>query len=319
MQDLRLAFRALRATPVVTAVAVLSLALGIGANTAIFSLVNSLILRTLPVAEPQRLVILTGRRNGDARPAFSYATFDQIRRHDQAFAGAAAYSSCCGKGTLTIGGEKLPVDRFFVSGDFFGTLGVSPLIGRLVTPADDVPEGGPNGPVAVISYKLWQERFGGAVSVIGTRITFDRTAVTIVGVTPPEFLGVEVGRTFDMILPIKTEPQVLPANIAFDDDVAWLNIMLRLKPGVSLESATAALRAVQPQIRAGSQPKQFASTYLKEPFVLEPVGAGTSTLRERFERPLVAILVVVALVLLIACANIANLLLARAARRAGTS
>ena len=314
MQDLRLAFRALRATPVVTAVAVLSLALGIGANTAIFSLVNSLILRTLPVAEPQRLVILMGRRNGDARPAFSYATFDQIRRHDQAFAGAAAYSSCCGKGTLTIGGEKLPVDRFFVSGDFFGTLGVSPLIGRLVTPADDVPEGGPNGPVAVISYKLWQERFGGAVSVIGTRIMFDHTAVTIVGVTPPGFLGVEVGRTFDMILPIKADLQVLPAN-RFDDDVAWLNILLRLQPGISLESSTAALRAVQPQIRAGSLPKQFASTYLKEPFVLEPVGAGTSTLRERFERPLVAILVVVALVLLIACANIANLLLARGASR----
>jgi hypothetical protein len=151
----------------------------------------------------------------------------------------------------------------------------------------------------------------------GTRITFDHTVVTIVGVTPPGFLGVEVGRTFDMILPIKADLQVLPAN-RFDDDVAWLNILLRLQPGISLESSTAALRAVQPQIRAGSLPKQFASTYLQEPFVLEPVGAGTSTLRERFERPLVAILVVVALVLLIACANIANRCFC-ARRRAVTS
>jgi putative ABC transport system permease protein len=314
MQDLRLAFRALRATPIVTAVAVLSLALGIGANTAIFSLVNSLILRTLPVADPQRLVILSGPRNSGVRPAFSYATFDQIRRHGPAFDGALAYSNCCGQATLMIRGESQPVDRFFVSGDFFGTLGVSPLIGRLLTPADDVPGGGPGGPAAVISYKLWQERFGGAVSVIGAPVTLERVAVVIVGVTPPDFLGIEVGRTFDVLLPIRTEPLIHPA-IAFDDTITWLNIMLRLKPGTSLASATAALRAVQPQVRAGSLPQQFQSTFLKDPFVLEPAGAGTSTLRERFERPLVAILAVVALVLLIACANIANLLLARGAAR----
>lgn len=314
MQDLRLAVRTLLATPVVTAVAVLSLALGIGANTAIFSLVNSLLLRTLPVADPQRLVILSGRRNSGVRPAFSYATFDQIRRPGQGFDGALAYSNCCGKATLKIGGEPLPVDRFFVSGDFFGTLGVSALVGRLLTPADDVPGGGPDGPAAVISYKLWQERFGGAVSVIGAPVTLERVAVTIVGVAPPEFLGIEVGRPFDVILPIKTEPLILP-SIAFDDNVTWLSIMLRLKPGVSLSEATAALRSVQPQIRAGSLPKQFPSEFLKDPFVLEPAGAGASTLRERFERPLVAILVFVALVLLIACANIANLLLARGAAR----
>ena len=314
MQDLRLAVRALVSTPVVTAVAMLSLALGIGANTAIFSLVNSLILRTLPVAEPQRLVILSGRRNGDARPAFSYATFDQIRRHGQGFDRALAFSDCCEQATLRFGGEARPVDGFFVSGDFFGTLGVSALVGRVLTPVDDVPGGGPSGPAAVISYALWQERFGGAVSVIGAPVTLERVAVTIVGVTPPEFLGIEVGRPFDLILPIKTEPLILP-SIAFDDNVSWLNIMLRMKPGTSLASATAALRTVQPQIRAGSLPKQFPSTFLQEPFVLEPAGAGTSKLREQFERPLVAILVVVALVLLIACANIANLLLARGAAR----
>ena len=314
MQDLRLAFRALRATPIVTAVAVLSLAFGIGANTAIFSLVNSLILRTLPVAAPQRLVILSGRRDSGARPAFSYATFDQIRRQAPGFDGALAFSDCCEQATLRFGGEAQPVDGLFVSGDFFGTLGVSAVRGRVLAPADDVPGGGPGGPAAVISYQLWQERFGGAASVVGARVMLERVAATIVGVTPPDFLGIEIGRPFDVVLAIKTEPLILP-SIAFDDDVTWLSIMLRLKPGTSLASATAALRAVQPQVRASSLPRHFQSTFLKDPFVLEPAGGGPSTLREQFERPLVAILVVVALVLLIACANIANLLLARGVAR----
>ena len=308
MQDLRLAVRALVTTPVVTAVAILSLALGIGANTALFSLVNSLILRALPVTNPQRLVILSGRRNGDRRPPFNYATFDQIRRHGEAFDGALAYGNCCSKGTLTIAGEPTTIEDLYVSGDFFSTLGVAPLVGRLFTPEDDVTGGGPSGMAAVISYKLWQERFGGAASAVGARVEFGRMAVTIVGVTPPAFAGVEVGRSFDMILPIRADREL-------DDSATWLNIMLRLKRDTSLESATAALRAVQPQIRAGAQPRQFQSTFLREPFVLEPAGAGISTLRERFERPLVALLVVVALVLLIACVNVANLLLARGASR----
>ncbi len=305
MQDLRLAFRAFRATPVVTAVAVLSLALGIGANTAIFSLVNSLILRRLPVAEPQRLVILSGRRDSGNRPVFSYATFDQIRRHADAFDGAFAYSNSGGKGTLTFAGEKLPVDRFFVGGDFFETLGLSPVIGRLLTSEDDRPG---RGNVAVISDTFWRRQFGGAVNVIGSSITFERRPVTIVGVAPPDFMGIEVGRSFDVILPIEADGEL-------DDRSPWLNIMLRLKRGVSLDAATAALRAAQPQIREGSLPKQFASTFLREPFVLEAAPAGTSTLRERFERPLTALLAVVGIVLLIACANIANLLLARGTAR----
>jgi putative ABC transport system permease protein len=308
IQDLRLAVRALAATPVVTAVAVLSLALGIGANTAIFSLVDGLILRTLPVANPQRLAILSGRRNSGARPNFSYATFDQIRRYGHAFDGALAFSNSGGNGLLAIAGEPVSVDRLFVSGDFFDTLGLSPVVGRLLKPGDDVAGGGPDGPVAVISYRLWQERFGGSLGIIGAPATFERAPITIVGVTPPGFFGVEVGRTFDMIRPIK-------ADTALDDNATWLNIMVRLKPGMSLTAATAALRAVQPQIREGSLPPEFPSTFLRERFELEPAAAGTSTLRERFERPLVALLIVVALVLAIACANIANLLLARGAAR----
>jgi putative ABC transport system permease protein len=314
MQDLRLAVRALVATPVVTAVAVLSLALGIGANTAIFTLVDSLILRPLPIADPQRLVIISGRRDGGVRPAFSYATFDQIRRRAQAFDGALAYSNPGGKSAMTVAGDSVLVDSFFASGDFFATLGVSPVAGRLFTPADDVLDGGPDGVPAVISFRLWQERFGGSASAIGTPVRIDRAPITIVGVTPPDFLGLEIGRGFDLIMPIKAEPRVLP-SIAFSDDVPWLNIMLRMKPGVSIASATGALRAVQPQVRAAATPKQRRPEFLKEPFELEPAGSGISRLRERFDRPLVAILVVVVLVLLIACANIANLLLARGAAR----
>jgi putative ABC transport system permease protein len=313
MQDLRLAVRALCASPVVSAVAVLSLALGIGANTAIFSLVNSLLLRMLPVADPQRLFALSTGATLSYRPSYSYATFDQIRQHGQPFDGALAYN-CCGKSTLTIDAETQTAERVWVSGDFFMTLGVSALVGRTFTPADDVPGGGQEGPVAIISYALWQQRFGGSASVVGTPVIIERAPVTIVGVAPPGFFGVEVGRAFDVALPINTQSLIQP-SIPLDADSTWLNIMLRLKPGQSVAAATAALRAAQPQIRAGSLPKDFPAEFLKDPFVLHSAAAGASTLRERFERPLMAIFAVVVFVLLIACANIANLQLARGAAR----
>jgi putative ABC transport system permease protein len=317
MQDLRLALRALRSTPIVTAVAILCLALGIGANTAMFSIVNSLLLRSLPVADPQRLAILSTTPAPSFRTQYSSATFEQIRKYRQSFDGALAYS-CCEKSTLTIGGENQTVGSAWVSGDFFATLGVRALLGRTITLADEVAGGGPQGPVAVISYGLWQRRFGGAAGIIGTSPTIDRVPVTIVGVTPPDFFGVEVGRDLDVMLPIKTQPLIEPTT-ALNADAPFLNIMLRLKPGQSLDAATAALRAVQPQIRAGSMPysmqKVRAEDFLKDPFTLEPAAAGTSALRQRFQRPLVTILAVVALVLLIACGNIANLQLARGMSR----
>jgi predicted permease len=314
LQDLRLAVRALVATPVVAAVAVLSLALGIGANTAIFSLVDSLILRPLPVTEPERLAVVSVPRYAGVRQGFSYRTFDQIRGQAHAFDGAAAFSNCCGRGTMLIGGETVPVERFFVSGEYFKVLGVSALVGRMLSPADDVPGGGPDGLTAVISYRCWQERFGGSVAVVGSSVAVERIAATIVGIAPPGFLGVEVGRPFDLIFPIRTEPQVLP-SIAFNDDIAWMNIVLRLKPGVPLESATAALRAIQPQVRAAAMPPVPREKFLDEPFELEPIAQGMSRLREQFERPLIVLLIIVALVLFVACANIANLLLARGAAR----
>ncbi|HKB10153.1 MAG TPA: ABC transporter permease, partial [Vicinamibacterales bacterium] len=314
MRDLRLAIRTLRATPVVTAVAVLSLALGIGANTAIFSLVDSLLLRPLPIPRPDLMVGVAAGSEPVERSNFSYATFDQIRRHAQAFDGALAFSNCCSESTLTTGTERWTVLHLFVSGDFFATLGLTPAAGRFFTPADDQRGGGPSGPVAVISYRLWRDRFGGRADIAGTAVVVDRVPVTIVGVAPREFRGMEIGRTIDVLLPAKVEPLLL-ASTPFDDTTAWLNIMLRLKAGVSRDSGEASLRAAQAQIRAGSLPANFRSAFLNAPFTLTPLGGGLSRLRGQFERPLLALLIVAAAVLLIASANIANLQIARGAVR----
>jgi predicted permease len=313
MHDLRLAVRALRATPIVSAVAMLSLALGIGANTAIFSLANALLLRSLPVADPPRLAIVSTSGSPGYREQYSYATFDQIRRHGDFFDGALAFTHCCGTSVVTIGGENHHVDRQYVTSDFFATLGIRPLRGRLFADADNEP-GGSEGPVAVVSYRMWQRRLGGRDDVAGMHVTIDRTPFTIIGVTPPGFFGVEIGRAFDVAIPSRLAARL--SRTPFDDDTMALDIMLRLKPGLSLAGAAAALQAVQPQIQAGAMPKTHPSQeFLRAPFTLEAAGAGTSALRQQFARPLLVIFGVVALVLLIACANIGNLLLARGIAR----
>ena len=311
---LRLAIRSLRATPVVTAVAILSLALGIGANTAIFSLVNSLVLRPLPVERPDQLAALS---IGDASIEASdvgYSTFDQIRRHPDGFSAALAFSHCCSEATLTVGRERWPIERFFASGDFFSTLGLSPAAGRFFTSADDVAGGGSAGVSAVISYRLWRDRFGGRPDVVGTRVVVDRAPATIIGVTPRGFLGLDVGRSFDVIFPAKAQPTVAP-SIAFEDTTPWLTVMLRLRPGISIAAAEQSLRAAQPQIRVAANPKNVRTDFLSAPFTLSPIGHGMSGLRARMQRPLLALLSVVAVVLLVACANVANLQLARGAGR----
>jgi putative ABC transport system permease protein len=320
MQDVRLAVRALRAAPILTAVAILSIALGIGANTAIFSLANSLLLRALPVMEPERLVTVRGGlpANQGLNPGgMTYPVWDQIRQRAEGFDGAIAWS-VEQRFRLTEDGEMRAVEGVYVSGGFFTTLGVPAVVGRTFTPSDDVLGGGGHGPVAIISYGLWQRRFGGAATVIGAQLVVDRVPFTIVGVMPARFSGVEVGRTFDVALPITAEPLLRGRDSVLETVGAALTMMLRLKRGQSLEAATAALRAVQPQVREATRSRQSEPRdrdYLKEPFRLVPAAAGTSRLRQRYERPLVALLVVVALVLIVACANIANLLLARADAR----
>jgi predicted permease len=311
MHDLRDAVRSLVSTPVVSAVAVLSLALGIGANTAIFSILDSLILRTLPVHEPGTLVIID-------RGSWTNPIWEAVRERQDAFAGAMAWSTT--RFNLAEGGQTEMVDGIWASGDFFRVLGASAMLGRTFNREDDRRGGGPDGPVAVISYNFWQRRFGGAADTVGRPLTVERVTYTVIGVMPPEFFGTEVGRKFDVAIPLGTEPLVRGKESALDRRSNWwLSIMLRLKPGQTLESATAALRGMQPQIREATMPQdwpeQYKKTYLNEGFILVPAATGSSGLRRRYQQPLTAIMVVVVLVLLIACANIANLLLARANAR----
>jgi putative ABC transport system permease protein len=317
VQDLRLAVRALRSTPIVSAVAILSLALGIGANTAMFSLVNSLLLRALPVKEPRQLAILGD--TGDPRAgAYTYAIWNEIRHRPALFDGAFAWSAT--RFNLSKGGQTEFIDGVWASGEFFQTLGVPAMLGRTFTDTDDERGGGPDGPVAVISYAYWQRRYDGDPRVVGQTIDVERVPFTIIGVTPPSFFGPEVGRTFDVAVPIGDEPLVRGAETFLDArSTWWLEVIGRLKPGDTIESAQAALRGVQPQIREASKPanraKKDLDAFLSDAFTLKTAATGDSTLRARYERPLITLLFVVALVLLIACANIANLLMARATAR----
>ncbi|HEX2342357.1 MAG TPA: ABC transporter permease [Vicinamibacterales bacterium] len=325
-QDVRYGIRTLGRSPGFTAVAVLTLAIGIGANTAIFTVINSLLLRNLPVAEPDRLVrIVAGTvdttRNTCVWPTcqdlWTYATWEQVRLRTDLFDGAFAYSSG-GAFNLGTAGEMQSIEGLFVSGTFFSTLGVPALVGRTFTSSDDVPGGGLDGPVAVISYRCWQRRFGGAADVIGQSLVIEGVRFSIIGVTPPEFFGLEVGRAFEVAVPVGTDTLIRGADSMMRSEDDALRIMIRLKPGQSLEEATTTLRAVQPEIRTGAMPKGFPELeegFLTHAFTLLPAGAGTSSMRLRYEMALLTIFAVVVVVLLIACANVGNLLLARGTSR----
>ncbi len=312
VQDLRHGARVLRQSPALTAVAVLSLALGIGANTAIFSLVDSLLLKTLPVRDPDGLVLLD-------RGSWTYPIWEQVHaREHELFDGAMAWSTQ--SFSLTQGGEAQTVDGMFVSGGFFEVLGVPVVLGRTLTPDDDRRGGGRDGAVTVISYPFWQERFGGAADAIGRAITMDGVPFTIVGVAPAGFFGPVVGGSFDVLVPFGTEPLVLGRESALDKrSTWWLEIAARMKPGQTPDTVTQAFRAIQPQIREATIPGSMSQAdrpqYLRDGLTWISAARGKSSLRGRYQRPLLTIMVVVALVLLIACGNIANLLLARASAR----
>ena len=316
--DLRSAVRTLRAAPVVTIAAALTLAMGIGATTAIFSVVNALMLRPLAVQDPERLVTVTSDTalgfGFQAGAGWSYSMWDELRRGAAAFDGAGAWT--IQRLDFARGGEMQPADVLVASGGFFATLGVPAVVGRTFTPADDVRGGGPDGAVAVISHELWRRRFGGAATVVGTRLPVEGVPFTIIGVAPPGFSGVDVGQAFDIALPFGAEPLISGPRTLLDDQRALLlTVMLRLKPKQSLSEATAALRAMQPQI-VGSL--REAPRFLQEPFVLVRAATGItdrSRLRQRYERPLVLLSIISGLVLFVVCVNIANLLLARAAAR----
>jgi predicted permease len=317
MRDLLYAARGLFATPLVSLVAVLSLGLGIGANTAIFSLLNGLVLRPLPVHEPERLALLLSSET-DVATSWTYPIWEQLRDRRDIAAGAAAWS--IDRFNLADAGQSEPVEGLWVSGEFFGVLGVPAAAGRTFTAADDRVGGDATGAPAVISYRFWQRRFGGSPSAIGQRLTVNRVPYTIVGVTPAQFLGPAIGRAFDVALPIGTEPLMRGAESALTQrSYWWLSVIFRMRDDQTMTSLAAALRAVQPQIRAATTPTHYRpqdrANYLAQPFVVKPGGTGESGLRERYQRPLATLMVIVVLVLLVACANIANLLLARASAR----
>lgn len=321
--DWRDAWRALRAAPIVTLFAVLSLALGIGGVTTLFTILNSLALKPLPVRHPNRLVLLgegppTGI--GDAsNSSWTNPVWEAVRDRQHEFA-EGAFAWATDRFNLSSTSASDMVEGLWVSGSLFDVLGVSPMLGRTIDANDDVRGGGRDGAVAVIGYGFWQRRFGGDPGVIGRTLTIERVPFTVVGVTPERFFGPDVGRVFDVAIPLAAEPLVRPRSHALDGrSIWWMNIMARLKPGVTAEQATAQLRAFQPGIREATMPQGRTADarheYLSDPFALVPAPQGRSPLRRQYEAPLTAILWVVALVLLIACANIANLLIARASIR----
>jgi len=322
-QDLRFGLRLLRRTPGFTAVAVLSLTLGIGANTAIFQLLDAVRLRTLPVKDPGQLVEVrladTGARAGNVVARYAQLTgpqWERLRVDQQAFSSMLAWSPA--RLNLARGGEVSNAQGIFVSGSFFEVLGVPAARGRVLSAADDLR--GCGSRAAVISHAFWQREYGGDPTVVGRPIHLEGHPFDIVGVTPAGFYGVEVGRMFDVAVPICAAPEIGGEPGRLEDGFTWwLSAVGRLRPGWSVERATAHLRTVSPALFKATLPKQLdpeqADRYLRFKLDAAACEGGFSSLRTRYETPLWLLLGLSALVLFTACANIANLLLARAGAR----
>jgi len=323
-RDVRYGARLLRLNPAFALVAILSLALGVGANTAIFQLLDAVRLRTLPVNEPQQLMEIriadtTGGRTGQfsgRRPSLTNPLWERIRDRQQAFSSAFAWSGVAFN--LTTGGEARYAQGLWVSGDFFGTLGVPAVLGRVLTADDD--RRGCAAPPAVISHGFWQREYGGNPAAIGRSLTLDGHSYDIVGVTPPSFFGVEVGRAFEVAVPLCAEPLSRGERSGLDkSDVWFLAAFGRLKPGWTAERASAQLSAISGPMFQETLPTRYRAEdvqrYLKFTLGAFDAATGVSVLRRNYESPLWLLLATTGLVLLIACANLANLMLARATAR----
>ncbi|HEX6215510.1 MAG TPA: ABC transporter permease, partial [Vicinamibacterales bacterium] len=312
-RDLRLAFRQLRKQPAFAFTAIASLALGIGANVAIFQLLTALSLRPLPVHAPHELVEVRltgdgrdGRHTGRNRQV-SLPQYREFAARQEVFSSLLAFGDT--RFNLSASGEVRYVDGLWVSGNFFDTLGVTPLLGRLIRPDDD-RQGCEGAAAGVISYALWQSEFGGRPDIVGQTLPGVFKA-TIVGVTPREFFGVEVGRQFSVALPIC-------ASGLGRVDHWWLAAVGRLKPGVARAAAEAHLQHLMPQVQEATMPpyrRDLADNYLKMGLEVRDASSGLSPLRRSYQRPLWILLGISGLVLLIAAVNLANLLLARATAR----
>jgi predicted permease len=313
LQDVRYALRALCSSPGFSAIAILSLALGIGANTAIFSLINAVILKTLPVSHPEQLVQLVMKtENGTT---FTNPIWEQVRDRQDVFSGAFAYSPI--QLNLAGGGEVRNASASWVSGDFFSTLGVQPLLGRTFTAADD-KRGCPA--IAVLSHDFWQREYGGAADVFERRLTLSSHPVRIVGVAPPGFNGIQVGEAVEIYLPLCAEGTLVRENSALDKRANWwLWVFARLKPGIGEQQALARMNMLAPQLFAATMPAGYPPEaqkfHLDRRFKLLPGAAGYSSIRRDYTAALYALMAAVGVVLLIACANVANLLISRASAR----
>jgi len=329
MRNLKFALRTLFRTPFVTAVAVLSLALGIGANAAIFSLFDQLLLRPLPVPEPERLVSLGApgpkpgsqscNQAGDCDEVFSYPMFKDLERGQTVLTGLAAHRGF--GANLSFKGEPLTGEGMFVSGSYFNTLRLSPELGRLLGPSDDETIGA--NFVAVLSYSFWSARFGGDRSVLGQTITVNGQSMEIVGVAPRDFEGTTLGTRPLVFVPITMRGALSNGFNGFDNRRSyWVYVFGRLKPGVTLAQAKTALNGIYHPIindveaaQTGMSDKTMARFRSKD-IAVEAGQRGQSSMHREARTPLFLLFGVTGIVLLIACANIANLLLARGANRA---
>lgn len=328
VQDLRYAARTLRKSPVFTAVAILSLAFGIGANTAIFTLVDQVLLRLLPVSNPEQLVMLhgvgdhVGSNNG--RYKLSYPMYEDFRDHNQVFSGMLCRWT--GDFSISAEGKTDQVHGELVSGTYFPVLGVGAALGRVFTPDDDKVRGGE--PYAVISYRYWISRYAGNPDVIGRRLLVNGYPLTIVGVSQAGFDGLEPGASYDIRVPIMMKEQVDPVLWSFhynftERRARWVNVIGRLKPGTTQTQAQAALQPYFHQmLEMEVQQQAFSKTapevrqrFLRMWIEVIPAAKGDSGLRRQFSSALLVLMAIVGLVLLIACANVANLLIARATAR----
>jgi predicted permease len=328
-QDLRYSLRTLRKAPLFTAVAVLSLALGIGANSAIFSLINQLLLQRLPVRNPEQLVMLAGRGNhyggNNGRDKLSYPMYQDIRDKNQVFSGMF----CAHRETMsaTFEGRTELISGEVVSGNFFPVLGIGATLGRVFNASDDLIQGG--HPLAVLSYGYWKTRFGSDRNIVGQKIVVNGQPLTVIGVSQAGFDGIEPGYAPQIRIPI-TMNDYLPRSTVQSGDsrlnqrrFRWTETFGRLKPDVTIEKAQAGLQPLFHQIlNMEVQQKEFskASPFVKQEFLkmwmqVMPGSKGRSDMRRTFSKPLLALMAIVGLVLLIACSNLANLLIARASAR----
>lgn len=321
--DLRFGARLLRFNPVFASAAILSLALGIGANTAIFQLLDAVRLRTLPVKNPQEIARVKfekrGSRSGNFStryPDFTFAIWQQLRDKQQGFSSVYAWAPV--QLNVSPAGEVHNVQALYVSGEFFQALAVEPALGRLLNATDDQPACA--SPAAVISYSYWQHAYAGRPDVLDGKVTLNRHPIPIVGVSERDFYGVEVGRNFDVAVPVCAEALINGEDSQLKSSTGWwLSVMGRLKPDWTLDRASAQLRAISQSIFEATMPPQYNPSNVKAllaaKLIAIPGGSGVSDLRETYSEPLCLLLALAGLVLLIASANLANLMLARASVR----